>query len=105
MISRKKTVVSPFDPPKIIHDTYVQYNSTRNLDRSPLQKDKIARFPAKILILTNNRDGGKMAACERSEDLVCKKERNARGGLIDDVREERKGCALSTRARALVFRN
>lgn len=43
MISRKKTVVSPSDPPKIIHDTYVQYNSTRNLDRSPLQKDKIAR--------------------------------------------------------------
>lgn len=46
-----------------------------------------------------------MAAYERTGVLLCKKERNARGGLIDDVREERKGCALSTRARAPVFRN
>lgn len=69
----------------------------------PRFEKKTESPPAKILILTNNRGG--MAAYERTGVLLCKKERNARGGLIDDVREERKGCALSTRARAPVFRN
>lgn len=73
----------------------------------PRFEKKTESPPAKILILTNNRGGrgGEMAAYERTGVLLCKKERNARGGLIDDVREERKGCALSTRARAPVFRN